>query len=144
MKTTLFAVALAAFASSAGAVELDAPRPSRNPAGYVAGGITDWIGFAATPTGRVFQTAREYPTEEGARQAARVECERTTGRTCPPEMTISIGSDFDVVAIICKNGARQGTYFGASKLGEQDDFAMGKARKFGAFAPRDCRFGPRY
>ena len=56
MKTTLFALALVAVASSAGAVELDAPRQSRNPAGYVQGGITDRVGFAATPSGRVFQT----------------------------------------------------------------------------------------
>lgn len=145
MKTCFLTVAMVtATLSSASAFELNSPRQNQGTAySRQGGGIEDWVGFAATPGGRTFQTDRVFPSEEQARQAARVECERTTGRTCPPEMTISIGSDFDVVAFVCKRGSKQGTYWGGSKQNHEDDSAVGKAVKAG-FSPNDCRAGPRY
>jgi hypothetical protein len=59
--------------------------------------LTEWIGFAASPNGRVFGVANQ--TDEAvARRAAKFACEQGTGRTCT---AIAVPTSWDVVVMTC-------------------------------------------
>jgi hypothetical protein len=102
-------------------VWLNAPAPSP----------TRWIALASSTNGRVFQSSI-YDGEEAARQAARSECEQTTGRTC--NVTISVPSNWDAVVLQC--GSR--VFMGGSGLGYAFDKAMEKAGDAG-YSTWECR-----
>src|SRR4051812_23132146 len=53
---------------------------------------TQWVGLAASPNGRVFQS--NGFTESGARSAIKSQCEQTSGRTC---RAIAVPDQWDVV-----------------------------------------------
>jgi hypothetical protein len=125
--TMLIAAAAAAIAFAAPASAADEVTTSRiaRPASNNSGGVGAWIAFASTPQGRVFRSDI-FRTEEGARQDARVECERVTARTCAS--TISVVPDFDVVIVRCQGPA---VFMGASRLGYAEAGALSKARDAG-------------
>jgi hypothetical protein len=57
--------------------------------------VTTWLGFAASSNGRVFQNI-DRSDEAIARNAARSECEQTTGRTC---QAIAVPISWQVAAV---------------------------------------------
>lgn len=142
IKTGLAALAVMLACSTALAFEFDTtpsrPRPQADRPG---GGASDWVGFAATPQGRVFRTDGTFRSEEQARQNAREMCEHATARTC--SSTISVPAAYDVVAYKCSQRGTSAVFFGASQLGQEDDSVAGKARNSG-YDPSNCRNVARY
>jgi hypothetical protein len=59
--------------------------------------VTEWIGIAVSPNLKVFQIANQSD-ETMARNAAKFECERGTGRTCT---AIAVPTSWDVVVMSC-------------------------------------------
>src|SRR6266849_2719978 len=59
--------------------------------------VTEWIGIAASPNRRVFQIANQS-YEAVARNAAKLECEQETGRTCT---AIAVPTTWAVVVMSC-------------------------------------------
>lgn len=86
---------------------------------------TVWIGFAAAPNGRVFQSD-EVRFEGTAREQAKSECEETTGRTCN---AIAVPQGWRVSVVKCNGGS----FVGGSREGFARDVAKDKAREKGAF-----------
>jgi hypothetical protein len=84
----------------------------------------EWIAFAASPNGRIFQSQWETG-EEAARVKARTECERATARTCAT--TISVTTNFNVVALRCGSTV----FFGASAEDRAYSYAEAKAARAG-------------
>jgi hypothetical protein len=64
--------------------------------------LTEWIGIAASPNGRVFGSANQSD-ESVARSAAKFNCEQGTGRTCT---AIAVPMSWDVVVMTCSRRSR--------------------------------------
>ena len=60
---------------------------------------SQWIGFAVSPNGRVFQS-NQFDNEARARAVAAGECEHTSLHTCS---SIAVVPEADVVAVKCGN-----------------------------------------
>jgi hypothetical protein len=63
----------------------------------VSANRTQWIGFAVSPNGRVFQSDADL-SEGNARQIARTECEENTARTC---RAIAVPYSWSVSVVVC-------------------------------------------
>lgn len=95
---------------------------------------TDWVGVAAAPNKRVFET-QNGSTEAGARAAAKYECEQTTGRTCS---AIAVPASWDAVVLSCSApGLPTASFIGGSGQGYARDVALQKANAAG-FDAYDC------
>ena len=80
---------------------------------------TQWLGFAVSTNGRVFESDQDS-SEGTARQKAKGECEETSGRTCK---AIAVPQDWSVSVVVCN-----GRYFvGGSANATARDVAEGKA-----------------
>jgi hypothetical protein len=84
---------------------------------------TGWLGFAVSPTRRVFKT-EALTSETAARNAAKNECEKTTLRTCN---AIAVTEKVDVSAVVCNYRGRSESFVG----GAQQGIALDKANAQG-------------
>jgi hypothetical protein len=123
MKRLLLAALLLITAFPAFAVELTPPPPP----------VTKWIGYAVSPTGRVFRSYVRF-NEAQVRAEARAECEAITLRSCPAAIAVQPTSY--VVAIVCGREA----FIGGSNidLGAASWIANNKATQARGYAP-SCR-----
>ena len=74
---------------------------------------TGWLGFAASPTRRVFKS-EALTSEAAARNAAKSECEKTTLRTCN---AIAVTEKADVSAVVCNYRGRSESFVGGAQQG---------------------------
>jgi hypothetical protein len=92
-----------------------------------------WLGFAASPTRRVFKS-EAYQGEVGARTAAKNECETTTLRTCN---VIAVPEMADVSAVGCTYNGRSKSFLGGSRQDLEKRIALDKANSEG-FPDSSC------
>jgi hypothetical protein len=73
---------------------------------------TGWLGFAASPTRRVFKS-EALTSETAARNAAKTECEKTTLRTCN---ATAVTENTDVSAVLCSFRGRSESFVGGAQV----------------------------
>ncbi len=95
---------------------------------------TQWVGFAAAPDHRVFQSAAQR-NETAARNEALQECQSKSQRTCSG---IAVTSQADVIAIGCNDGNQVNAFVGGSTQGNAMEVALGKAKAAG-FSANSCK-----
>jgi hypothetical protein len=124
----LVATTLASTAVLAIEVETTASLPGRQD----MSSSTRWVGFAASPNGRVFRA--NGVSEAVVRSNVRSECEQTSGSTC---RTLIVPVQWDVVALRCGGRA---AFFGGSGPGEGNAswIASEKARQSG-YSDSQCK-----
>jgi hypothetical protein len=89
---------------------------------------TQWLGFAVSTNGRVFESNQDS-SEGTARQKAKGECEETSGRTCK---AIAVPQDWSVSVVVCN-----GRYFvGGSANATARDVAEAKQVTIGSLAAK--------
>ena len=115
---------------SASAFELNTTASSGT-SRVVARESPSWVALAVSPNGRVFQS-ESFNGEESARNAARNECENTSGRTCRD--TISVPNQWDVIVLRC--GGQNFLGGSAPGMGMAYDNALAKAVDKGVSAGR--------
>jgi hypothetical protein len=105
------------------------PQPTPAPQSpRIAGNTgTSWLGFAVSPSRRVFKSD-PLRGEIDARNTAKKECETTTLRTC---YVIAVPESADVSAVGCTYGGRSESFLGGSALNAQKDIALNKAKGAG-------------
>jgi hypothetical protein len=104
MKLFLIA-AMALVSTSAIAIELTPQRGETYP-------TAEWVGYSASPNGRVFQS-KVFDNEARAKATARAECSTTSLRTCDWLGTIAVAPSSYVAAITC--GGRE-SFIGGSNI----------------------------
>jgi len=105
MKTFLIA-AMALVSTSALAIERTPVRAESAPSG-------EWVGYSASPKGRVFQS-KVYDNEQSAKNSARQECSSTSLYTCDWKLsTIAVAPSSFVAAVTC--GGRE-SFIGGSNI----------------------------
>jgi hypothetical protein len=104
MKLFLIA-AMALVSTSAIAKELTPQRGETYP-------TAEWVGYSASPNGRVFQS-KVFDNEARAKATARAECSTTSLRTCDWLGTIAVAPSSYVAAITC--GGRE-SFIGGSNI----------------------------
>jgi len=137
MRATLFISAYTAVLVTASAVSATEVTPSRRLYDIVSpsGGPTEWMGFAASWNGRIFQHNSNPASEVAARDGARSECEQTTGRTC---RAIAVPTGWQVVAISCQRSGDADAFVGGSGQDAAERVALDKANDAG-FRDGNCR-----
>jgi hypothetical protein len=96
--------------------------------------LTEWIGIAASPNGKVFGMANQSD-EIVARSAAKYGCEQETARTCT---AIAVPMSWDVVVMTCSRRGRSPLPIVAgSGQNAAMDVALLKAQAAGV-DPRNC------
>jgi hypothetical protein len=80
---------------------------------------TGWLGFAVSPTRRVFKS-EALTSETAARNAAKNECEKTTSRTCN---ATAVTAKVDVSAVVCSYRGRSESFVGDAQKGNALDKA---------------------
>jgi Domain of unknown function (DUF4189) len=113
--------------------------PARNKSIYNKGdgggdNVTTWLGFAASSNGRVFQNI-DRSGEAVARDAARSECEQTTGRTC---QAIAVPISWQVAAVACRRAKAVAAFVGGSAQEAAERIALDKGNQAG-FVDSNCR-----
>lgn len=95
---------------------------------------TDWIGFAASPNGRVFQSKPD--TEKDARDDAKDECEKAAESKCS---AIAVTPSAKVTVLHCEKGQKHNSFVAGSENDRDtaDSLAYRKAKDAG-FAKDDC------
>jgi hypothetical protein len=98
--------------------------------------MAEWVGYSASPNGRVFQS-NIFDNEMLAKASARTECSSTSLRTCEWMATIAVGPSSYVVAINCGN---KESFIGGSNIdgGAALWMANHKARSRN-WSPANCR-----
>ena len=86
-----------------------------------------WLGFAVSPSRRVFKSEPQQG-EIGARNIAKKECETTTLHTCS---VIAVPEGTDVSAVGCTYRGRSNSFLGGSAVNTQTQIALGKAKEKG-------------
>ncbi len=95
---------------------------------------TNWVGFAVSPSHRVFQSERNR-NEDLARNQALRECQELTQRSCSG---IAVTHQAEVVAIGCiDNNNQTNAFLGGSTQGSAMEVALQKARSAG-FSRQNC------
>ena len=130
MASAALAVGILALSYGAGqAVELT--NNSSSTVGVARGeDLTEWVALAASPNGRVFKSEPKKG-EEMARNAARSECQQTSGRTC--SVTISVPSGWDVEVLRCGSAI----VMGGSGQSNARGMALDKAAQ-GGYSAQQC------
>ena len=96
--------------------------------------LTEWIGIAASPNGKVFGVTNQND-EAAARNAAKHGCEQETGRTCT---AIAVPMSWDVVVLTCsRRGQSPLPIVAGSGQNAAMEVALLKAEAAGA-NPRNC------
>jgi hypothetical protein len=99
--------------------------------------LTEWIGVAASPNGKVFGIGNQSD-EAVARNAAKHACEGKTGRTCT---AIAVPMSWDVVVLTCsRRGQSPLPIVAGSGQNAAIDVALLKALDAGV-NPRNCSQG---
>jgi hypothetical protein len=104
MKLFLIA-AVALVSTSAIAIEITPQRGETYP-------TAEWVGYSASPNGRVFQS-KVFDNEARAKATARAECSTTSLRTCDWLGTIAVAPGSYVAAITCGGRA---SFIGGSNI----------------------------
>jgi hypothetical protein len=96
--------------------------------------VGPYHGYAISKDGRIFRS--ENPVKDGvlARNNIKTECEKKAGGICE---AFSINFKTLMVAIYCKDGARQGGFLGAERQQSAMENALEKAFK-ADFLERQC------
>jgi hypothetical protein len=96
--------------------------------------VTEWIGIAASPNGRVFRIANQSDAAL-ARNPTKYECEQTIGRTCT---AIAVPKSWDVVVLTClRRGQSPIPIVAGSDQNAAIETALDKAVAAGV-DPRSC------
>jgi hypothetical protein len=96
--------------------------------------VTEWIGIAASPNGRVFRIANQSYAAL-ARNAAKYKCEQEIGRTCT---AIAVPMSWDVVVLTClRRGQSPIPIVAGSDQNAAMEVALDKAEAAGV-DPRNC------
>ena len=82
---------------------------------------TGWLGFAVSPTRRVFKS-EALTSETAARNAAKNECEKATLRTCN---ATAVTAKADVSAVVCSYRGRSESFVGGGQVALDNANAQG-------------------
>ena len=97
---------------------------------------SNWVGFAVSSNKRAFKSDSKQGSgaEASARNEARMECERTSLRTC---YGIAVPETADISAVGCTYNGRSNAYLGGSATHDQKRIALNKANSQG-FPDSSC------
>ena len=105
----MFLVAAMALVSTS-AMAIEVRTPAR---GETYDRSTEWVGYSASPSGRVFQS-RVFDNEQSAKNSTRSECSSTSLYTCNFQFsTIAVAPSSFVAAINC---GRKESFIGGSNI----------------------------
>jgi len=100
-KFALLTSAAALIVCAPAAYAEDVTPQSSPPPAEVNLGPVQWMGFAVSPTGKIFKDGPSKK-ETWARAAAKNECENSTSRTC---RALSVSSTWNVSVVVCRGDA---------------------------------------
>jgi hypothetical protein len=111
-------------------------HPGSGGGGVIGSTAGRWVGYAASPNRRAFQSG-VFSTEMAARNAARNECKMITQHTCN---VIAVPESADVSAVGCRYRGRSQSFVGGSDRGNQKRIALDKANQQGFPDPSCVEF----